>query len=114
MPSSSEITSGYLRSEIARGSFPGAQYAVGEDGHIIADDALGLAVVEPERIPTTLDTIYDLASLTKPLVTSLLMVIFAERGALDLNARLGEYLPEFDCEQKREMTMLRLDRKSVV
>jgi len=108
MPNISDIISSFLESEIARGSLPGGQYLVGEDLHIIAEDALGLAVAEPERIPATLDTIYDLASLTKPLVTALLVVRFAERGVLDLNAALARYLSEFNHEEQREITLTQL------
>ncbi|HVG18521.1 MAG TPA: serine hydrolase domain-containing protein, partial [Blastocatellia bacterium] len=86
MASSSKRVARYLQSQIARGAFPGAQYVIGEGRKVIEEDALGLAVVEPERIPATVDTIYDLASLTKPLVTSLLAVMCAERGMLDLSA----------------------------
>ena len=108
MQKASDIITSYLESEIERGSFPGAQYLVGEDLKIIAEDAIGLAVVEPEHIPTTLDTIYDFASLTKPLVTAMLVMRLAERQALDLRAPLGRYLNEFDHEDKREITLLRL------
>ena len=108
MPKTSVIISSYLQSEIARGSLPGAQYLVGEDLQIIAEEALGLAVVEPEPIPATLDTIYDLASLTKPLVTALLVMRFAERGVLDLNAPLACYLNEFHDRDMREITLTQL------
>ena len=108
MPKASDIISSFLQSEIARGSLPGAQYVIGEDLRIIAEDALGLAVVEPERIPTTLDTIYDLASLTKPLVTAMLVVRLAERGLLDINAPLARYLTEFNHQNKRELTLIQL------
>jgi serine-type D-Ala-D-Ala carboxypeptidase len=108
MSKPSEIISTYLQSEIERGSFPGAQYAIGEGQLIISEDALGLAVVEPERVTTTLDTIYDLASLTKPLVTALLVVRFYERGLLDLNAPVGRYLNESYDAGKREITLLDL------
>ena len=108
MANPSQIISTYLQSEIECGSFPGAQYAIGEDQLIIAEDALGLAVVEPERVPTTLDTIYDLASLTKPLVTALLIVRFSERGLLDLNAPVARYLDEFAAAGTREITLLEL------
>jgi CubicO group peptidase (beta-lactamase class C family) len=91
----SELISRYLQSEIAGGSFPSAQYVVGENHEIVAEDALGWAVVEPERIEATMDTIYDLASLTKPLVTALLVVKLAERGVIDLKAPVGHYLSEF-------------------
>jgi CubicO group peptidase (beta-lactamase class C family) len=108
MPNVSDIISSFLQAEIARGSLPGAQYLAGEDLRIIAEDALGLAVVEPEHIPATLDTIYDLASLTKPLVTALLVVRFAERGVLDLNAPLARYLVEFNDKDKREIKLIQL------
>ena len=107
MANSSKIISSYLQSEIARGSFPGAQYIIGEDQQVIAEDALGYALVEPERVPATLDTIYDMASLTKPLVTALLVVRFAERGILDLKAPLASYLSEF-ADRSREITLFEL------
>src|SRR6185369_11542411 len=108
MTNASQIISSYLQSEIERGSFPGAQYAIGEDQTIIEEDALGLAVVQPERVPTTLDTIYDLASLTKPLVTALLIVKFSERGLLDLNAPAARYLSELNEAGMRAITLLEL------
>src|SRR5215510_1859839 len=108
MLKTSEIISSYLKSEIANGSIPGAQYVIGENQRIVAEDALGLAVVEPEAIPTTLDTLYDLASLTKPLVTAILVLKMAERQALDLDAPLARYLSEFNDKDKREITLLQL------
>ena len=108
MTDSSDIISSFLRSEIARGSLPGGQYLVGEEQQIIAEDAIGLAVVEPERIPASLDTIYDFASLTKPLVTALLVVRLAEQGVLNLDAPLAFYLSEFNDKEKREITLMQL------
>ena len=87
---------------------PGAQYLVGRNLQIVAEDAVGLAVVEPEPIDATLDTIYDMASLTKPLITSLLLMRFAERGELDLEAPLAAYLSEFNDRDKREITLTQL------
>jgi serine-type D-Ala-D-Ala carboxypeptidase len=108
MASSSKLVSEYLQSQIARGVFPGAQYVIGEDLKIIREDALGLAVVEPERIPASVDTIYDLASLTKPLVTTLLSVIFRERGLIDLSAPVGHYLDEFNDSPGGRITIIEL------
>lgn len=104
----SETVSRFLQSEIERGTFPGAQYVIGESGHIAVEGALGLAVAEPERIPATLDTIYDLASLTKPLVTALLIVKLAERGLIDLDAPAAEYISELDVADKRSLTVREL------
>jgi CubicO group peptidase (beta-lactamase class C family) len=95
MKQASERVTRYLQSEIDRGAFPSAQYVIGESGDVIAADALGLAVVEPERIAANLDTIYDLASLTKPLITSMLAVRLYERGLIDLDFGVGDYLADF-------------------
>jgi CubicO group peptidase (beta-lactamase class C family) len=108
MFSTSKKVSDYLRSEIKAGSFPGAQYAIGEQGRIIFEGSVGWASIEPDRSRATSRTIYDVASLTKPLVTSLLAVIFSERGLLDLNAPLGTYLAEFDSDSKPPITPVHL------
>ena len=68
----SEKISEFLQSRIEAKDFPSAVYLVAEKGEIILQDALGFAVVEPEKIEARIDTIYDLASLTKVLVTGLL------------------------------------------
>ena len=60
----------YLRREIDLGSFPSASWAVGSSRGIDQIGAAGNAVAVPLRIPATVDTIYDCASLTKPLVTT--------------------------------------------
>jgi CubicO group peptidase (beta-lactamase class C family) len=73
-----QTISNFLQSRIDAGDFPSAAYLVAEKGEIKFHDALGFAVVEPERIEAKLDTIYDLASLTKPLVTGLLFARFLE------------------------------------
>ncbi|MEW6130769.1 MAG: serine hydrolase domain-containing protein [Acidobacteriota bacterium] len=98
----------FLKSEIARGTFPGAQFVIGERGKIIEDAALGFAVLTPERIAATTETIYDLASLTKPLVTTLLTVKFSERGLLDLHAEASRYLEELLGTDKQAMTLQEL------
>jgi serine-type D-Ala-D-Ala carboxypeptidase len=87
-----EAISEFLQERINAGEFPSAVYVVAEKGEILFRDALGLAVVEPERIEATLDTIYDLASLTKPLVTGLLTAMLVEDGSLRLNDRIDDYL----------------------
>jgi len=65
-------------------------------------------VREPQQIPATLNTIYDLASLTKPLVTGLLCARLVEAGTLNLDAALGDYLPEFKLPDKSAITIRQL------
>jgi len=64
----------FLRREIDVGSFPSAVYAVGSSRGITHEGAVGNAVAVPLRVRATLDTIYDCASLTKPLVTTTLIL----------------------------------------
>ena len=91
----SEEISTFLQSRIDAKDFPSAVYLVAEKGEIIFTDALGFAVLEPQRIKARTDTIYDLASLTKPLVTGLLCAKLFESGELSLDQTIDFYLPEF-------------------
>jgi len=100
-----EQISAFLQERINAGDFPSAVYLVAEKGEIVFQDALGYAVVEPERIEARLDTIYDLASLTKVLVTGLLTARLIESGELQTDDRLHRYLPQFDTVEKREITI---------
>jgi len=90
----SENLSTFLQERIAAKDFPSAGYLVAEKGEIVFQDALGFAVIEPERIEVQVDTIYDLASLTKPLVTGLLCAKLIENKKLDLEQMIEVYLPE--------------------
>lgn len=100
--------SSMLAERITAGDFPSAVYVVAERGRVRFADALGHAVFDAEQRLATLDTIYDLASLTKPLVTALLCASLIERGELDLDDRAARYLPEFDTDDKRAITLRQL------
>jgi CubicO group peptidase (beta-lactamase class C family) len=92
----SEEVSKFLQEQIDARDFPSAVYLVAEKGEIVLQDALGFAVVEPETIEARTDTIYDLASLTKPLVTGLLCAKLIEKKELELGGTIDFYFPEFD------------------
>lgn len=106
MQTSNPAITSFLTERIAAGDFPSAVYLVAEKGQVIFDDALGNAVVEPQRIAATLDTIYDLASLTKPLITGLLCARRVEAGELTLDSSVSNYLPEFE-RTDRQAIMIR-------
>ncbi|MDQ2746399.1 MAG: beta-lactamase family protein [Acidobacteriota bacterium] len=95
----------FLQTRIEAKDFPSAVYLIAEKGEVVFTDALGFAVVEPERIEATIDTIYDLASLTKVLVTGLLCAKLIERGEINLTDKIARYLNEFDTNEKREITI---------
>ena len=78
----------YLQREIDVGSFPAAAWAVGTlAGGVVAEGALGHAVAVPLRIPATVDTIFDVASLTKPLITATLILQAVAEGRIGLDDR---------------------------
>ena len=101
----SDLVSTFLKERIIAGDFPSAVYCVGEGDEVVMSGALGLSVKEPESIAASLDTIYDLASLTKPLITGLLTAIFIERGTISLDHKVSAHLGEFDTEGKRMITI---------
>lgn len=101
---SKEIST-FLQERINAKDFPSAIYLVAEKGEIVLQDALGFAVVEPEKIVAKIDTIYDLASLTKPLVAGLLWAKLLEKGEINLSDGIAKYFPEFDTNEKRGITI---------
>src|SRR6266550_1000559 len=100
--------SSFLDERIAASDFPSAVYVVADRGAAIFSDALGDAVVNPQPIPATTETIYDLASLTKPLVTGLLCSRRIEAGELTLDSSIAHYLAEFDRTDKQDITVREL------
>jgi len=98
----------YLAERVAWGDFPGAVFVSRVDGRDDVSVATGMAVVVPERIPTREDTIYDLASLTKVLATTLLVMIEVEAGRMSLDDPVAAHLAEFDRDDKRHITLRRL------
>lgn len=94
-----------LADRIEAGDFPSAVYLISENSQPIFADALGDAVREPEPHPATLETIYDLASLTKPLITGVLCAQLVEQDELTLDSPVAGYLPEFDRADKGAITI---------
>ena len=94
-----------LQERIDAGDFPSAVYLVAEKGEIVMQDALGFAVVEPERIAAQINTIYDLASLTKALGTGLLCAKLIESAEISNTAKLSKYFSEFETGANREVSI---------
>ena len=108
MTTRNEQLSNLLQTHIDAGEFPSAVYLVAEHDQVVYEDALGHAVVEPYRIANKPDTIYDLASLTKPLITTLLCARRIELGELTLDSSVSHYLAEFDRTDKQMVTIREL------
>jgi len=99
----------FLEECVRRDAFPGAAWVVGDAKRLIASGAVGSAVCDPETIPATAGTLYDLASLTKPLATALLAVLLERDGFLRMEDRVAALLPEWTCGDARDtLTLLDL------
>lgn len=93
---------GVVTQEIQAGHLPGAVVLVGRGNKIMYHKAFGLEVAEPFREPMTRDTIFDMASLTKPIATATAVMILVDRGRIDVNDYVSKYLPAFACNGKEE------------
>jgi len=93
---------------IQEGTIPGAVLVVGHDGHVIYRKAYGARALEPRREVMTLDTIFDVASLTKVIVTTTAVMQLVEKGKVRLNDPVAKYLPEFAQNGKDDITVRQL------
>ena len=92
---------------IAQGKTPGGVLWIERKGQIYKK-AFGNRALVPEQESTTLDTIYDLASLTKVIATAPSIVKLHEQGRLNINDPVAKYLPAFAANDKSEVTILNL------
>jgi uncharacterized protein YbbC (DUF1343 family)/CubicO group peptidase (beta-lactamase class C family) len=93
---------------IADQRVPGAVVVVGRADRILLRRAYGFRALQPERAPMMVDTLFDLASLTKPIATATSVMVLAERGALGLDDALAKYVPECAIGGKRAITIRQL------
>ncbi len=97
-----------IEHSVADGNIPGAVLVVGHDGAVIYRKAYGNRALEPTREPMTLDTVFDLASLTKVIATTTAMMQLFEQGKVRMNDPVAKYLPEFAQNGKEDITLRQL------
>ena len=81
---------------------------IGRHDRILFRRAYGFRELEPDRVPMSLDTLFDLASLTKPIATATSLMALVERGVVALDDRLVKYVPECDRKGKGAITLRQL------
>ena len=87
---------------------PGAVVLVGHGGKVVYRKAYGMRSLEPTREAMTLDTIFDVASLTKVVATTPSVLRMLELGQIRLNDTVATYLPEFAQNGKQDVTIRQL------
>lgn len=86
---------GLIEEAIAAGSFPGASVAVTAFGKLVGLRSFGRFTFETGSPAVATETMFDLASVTKVVPTTVIAMILYERGLLDLEAPIVGILPEF-------------------
>jgi serine-type D-Ala-D-Ala carboxypeptidase len=90
---------------------PGAVALVARKGQIVYRKAFGHSMLLPEKKDMTIDAVFDLASITKPMATATSIMILIDRGQLRLMDAVSKYIPDFKSwqdEDTGEKTTIRI------
>lgn len=93
---------------IAEGKLPGAVVMIGHRGSIVFHRAYGQRQTSPEPLPMEPDTVFDLASLTKPIATATAVMRLVDAGQIELDDAVGQHLPRFANRGKEAVTVRQL------
>ncbi|MFZ0962815.1 MAG: exo-beta-N-acetylmuramidase NamZ domain-containing protein [Terriglobia bacterium] len=85
---------------------PGAVVLVGHEGQVVYRQAFGERSLVPVRRPMAVDTIFDLASMTKVIATTTAVMQLVEQGKIELSAPVSDYWPEFK-ENGKDLVTIR-------
>lgn len=96
---------GLVEAAIQKKQLPGAVVYVGDSNSIYYRKAFGHLSLKPVQVPMKIDTVFDLASLTKPIATATSIMILVEEGKVRIRDRVSTYIPEFAQNGKRSVTI---------
>jgi len=99
---------GVVNQAVDRGELPGAVVIIVHRGHVVFRRAYGQRSKKPVAVPMTADTVFDLASLTKPVATAPSIMLLVEQGKLRLSDPVAKHLPAFAAQGKDKITIEQL------
>jgi serine-type D-Ala-D-Ala carboxypeptidase len=94
-----------LRNAIDACAFPAAVVEVGDASAILWRESFGRLTFQPDAAPAANDTLFDLASLTKVLSTTPLVMQLVERGSLGLDDPIARYLDTWRGPDREQVTV---------
>ena len=97
-----------LPKRFASNKTPGAVVLIGHEGRVVYRRAFGYRSLAPKKVPMTEDTVFDLASLTKPIATAVAVMQLAEQGKLNIDDPVYQYWPSFKTNGKQDITVRQL------
>ena len=104
-PHNLSVLDSILEDAVQHDEIPGAVLLVSHHGSVIYRKAIGYRALIPHREPMTVDTVFDLASLTKLFATTPSIMRLLEQGKIRLNDPLSHYIPEFSSNGKDQITI---------
>jgi uncharacterized protein YbbC (DUF1343 family) len=93
---------------LQRGEMAGAVVLVARQGRTVYLRAFGQRQVQPAELPMTTDTVFDLASLTKPIATATSVMYLVAAGRIQLDDAVAKHVPEFAPNGKQDVTIRQL------
>ena len=103
-----KVLDAVIEDAIEQRQCPRAVVLIGHHGKVVYKKAYGMRSLEPSRERMTLDTIFDVASLTKVVATTPSVLRLLELGQIRLNDTVATYLPEFAQNGKQDVTIRQL------
>src|SRR5215467_7652931 len=97
-----------VQEQINDQAITGAVLVVGHGGRIVHQKAFGLRATSPRTEPMTVDTIFDLASLTKVVATTPSVMRMVQYGQVRLDEPVAHYIPDFGMNGKDAVTVRQL------
>ncbi|MBF0288932.1 MAG: beta-lactamase family protein [SAR324 cluster bacterium] len=97
-----------INDQLDDGVFPGVEILFAVKGEVCLHQAWGTLEIGKGASSLNADTVFDIASLTKPIVTATAVLMLQERGILDLEDKVAEFITEFDTEEKCQISIKQL------
>jgi uncharacterized protein YbbC (DUF1343 family)/CubicO group peptidase (beta-lactamase class C family) len=97
-----------IEKAIRTNKITGAVILIGNQDKVIYRKAFGHRAIFPKKLPMTVDTIFDLSSLTKVIATTTALMQLVEKGKLSLEDPVADYWPDFRANGKGHITVREL------
>lgn len=94
-----------IQRAIERRTFPAAVALVGDRKSTIWTEAFGRLTFDDDASPAGLETVFDLASLTKPIATTTIAMELAGAGRLSVDDRVADLMPEWGAADRDQVTI---------
>lgn len=93
-----------IKQEIANKTFPAIEILYAKDGQVLIQKTFGMM----DEKPLLSNTMFDLASLTKPVTIATLLMCLVDKQLIDLDDKVEKYIPEFNGQYKQNITIRQL------